>query len=391
MDQSFYQVLEEKFFILPNYLDPKTGFIHTESIITVTNGIVENIQRLENQSKTDIPKDSIRLPSNQWYLPGLIDAHVHITSYFGKDNDFESAFNHVKQNLELTLFSGFTTIRDMHGNHRMLNRIRQDLNRELISGPRVVCAGKAIQPVNVEKKEFKDWLERKLDLPFEWTKIMNEVSSKDNATPVIDSKQIAYIIQESHKKNKPVAIHSHEPSCIEYAVKNNCDSLEHYTYLSECDQELINEIKRKQIPVVSNLWLPEYYLNNKEKFKDYNQEDWDFFQSCLQHLPNSVQIAYDNDLNMVFGTDAIAGMHGKNYYEFTLLHKQGIPSLKCIQMATIQAGKLLNMPIGEIKKGYYFDVIGVKKNGKNPIRNIFNKIKTGQVETIIKNGNIYQY
>ena len=64
----------------------------------------------------------------RYVIPGLIDAHVHIT-------DVEPDIAHYKTFLHVLLLGGVTGIRDMAGDARLLGYLAQQTNTDAIAGP----------------------------------------------------------------------------------------------------------------------------------------------------------------------------------------------------------------------------------------------------------------
>ena len=83
-------------------------------------------------------------------LPGLIDAHVHLTGDPGTpfwrepiDTDELSTIVGVKNAL-ITARAGFTTVRDLGSAQFTAFALRDAINKGLVPGPRIVAAGQAI-------------------------------------------------------------------------------------------------------------------------------------------------------------------------------------------------------------------------------------------------------
>jgi imidazolonepropionase-like amidohydrolase len=89
---------------------------------------------------------------------------------------------------------------------------------------------------------------------------------------------------------------------------------------------------------------------------------------------------------IVFGTDAGVFAHGQNAKEFAYMNEVGMPVMETIQSATIAPAKILKLEdkIGQIKKGFYADVIAVSQN---PERNVS---ILEQVDFVMKEGVVYK-
>ena len=91
-------------------------------------------------------------------------------------------------------------------------------------------------------------------------------------------------------------------------------------------------------------------------------------------------------MGIAFGTDAGVFSHGANGKEFGYMVEAGMPAIEAIQSATITNAKILKMEteIGQIKTGFFADIIAVNDD---PTRNI----KTMEnVVFVMKDGKVYK-
>jgi imidazolonepropionase-like amidohydrolase len=96
--------------------------------------------------------------------------------------------------------------------------------------------------------------------------------------------------------------------------------------------------------------------------------------------------AYKKGVGIAFGTDAGVFKHGNNGKEFGFMVEAGMPAMETIQSATITNARLLKMSneIGQIKKGFFADIIAVDED---PTKNIATMEK---VIFVMKNGVVYK-
>ena len=96
--------------------------------------------------------------------------------------------------------------------------------------------------------------------------------------------------------------------------------------------------------------------------------------------------AYKKGVGIAFGTDAGVFKHGVNGKEFGFMVEAGMPAMETIQSATITNAMLLKMEdeIGQIKKGFFADIIAVDDN---PLEKIATMEK---VVFVMKNGIVYK-
>jgi imidazolonepropionase-like amidohydrolase len=82
------------------------------------------------------------------------------------------------------------------------------------------------------------------------------------------------------------------------------------------------------------------------------------------------QKAYAAGVKIAFGTDTGVSPHGENAHEFELMVAGGMPPMKAIQSATLEAAKLLRIQdrLGTIEEKKIADVVAVKGNPLDDIR-----------------------
>jgi imidazolonepropionase-like amidohydrolase len=96
--------------------------------------------------------------------------------------------------------------------------------------------------------------------------------------------------------------------------------------------------------------------------------------------------AYAAGVKIAFGTDSGVSPHGENAHEFELMVAGGMPPMKAIQSATLQAARLLKIEdrLGTIEAKKLADVVAVKGN---PLKNIS---AMREVVFVMKEGVVYR-
>ena len=132
------------------------------------------------------------------------------------------------------------------------------------------------------------------------------------------------------------------------------------------------------------------YLDNKEKFlgaEGYTEEGFAKMQEVLPVIAEMFKHALaTKNLKIVFGTDAVAGAHGRNAEEFIYRVQAGEEPMQAMVDANVRAAESLNMQneIGAIAPGMQADIIAVDGD---PIKDI---TAVRRVVFVMKGGKVYK-
>lgn len=394
-------------------LDVESGKLLKEQTIVVNDNLIQEVV-----SGYSIPvSDTIKVVDlkNSVVLPGLIDLHVHIESetnsqqYLSRftDNDADVAFKSAVY-ANRTLMAGFTTVRDLGGTGVNIS-LRNAINNGLLKGPRIFTCGKAIattgghaDPTNGRRKELMGDPGPDMGVvnsPEEARKAVRQrykngadvikitatggvlSVAKNGSNPQFTIEEIKAITSTSKDYGMLTAAHAHGDEGMQRAVLGGIKTIEHGTFMSEETMELMKKYNTYLVPTIT----AGKYVAEKASVKGFYP---DVVAGKAKEVGPQIQgtfaKAYKKGVPIAFGTDAGVFPHGQNAKEFGYMVEAGMPALKAIQSATLINAALLDKPneLGNIKTGYFADIIAVKAN---PLENI----KTLEdVIFVMKNGEI---
>jgi imidazolonepropionase-like amidohydrolase len=326
-------------------------------------------------------------------LPGLIDAHVHLTSDRAGNEGLvadvtESAPLHAfetEMNGMKTLRAGFTTVRDLgDGTDGTALAYRDAIARGWVRGPRIVSAGQSISTtgghmdprngVNDEmdahasthhlcdgaadcRRAVRFQVSRGADV----IKIATTggVNSGTGLLTRMEEDEAQALIRTAHNYGKKVAVHAHGRDGVKLALRAGADSIEHGT---DMDDETLRLFKSSGACYVPTLSTVNGYLERLAKDPNAyppavkKQIDW-----RIGITGKSLEKAYPAGVRICFGTDAGVSKHGRNADEFELMVKHGMPATQAIRAATVNNAELLGLAseIGTIEAGKSADIIAV--------------------------------
>ncbi|HVG11782.1 MAG TPA: amidohydrolase family protein [Flavisolibacter sp.] len=352
----------------------------------------------------------------QTVMPGLIDAHVHISSETSRNrytegftlNPEDFAFRSVGY-AERTLMAGFTTVRDLGG--AIALSLRNAINGGYLKGPRIIAAGKSIattgghaDPSNGVNRELMGDPEAKegvINGPDEARKAVRQrykegsdvikitatggvlSNAKDGAGAHFTQEEIEAIISTAKDYGFKVAAHAHGAEGMKRAIRAGITSIEHGTFM---DDEAIALMKKHGTYYVPTITAGKSVADSA-KIAGYFPP---FVATKALETGPKIQAtftkAFKAGVKIAFGTDAGVFMHGKNYKEFEYMVEGGMPPMTALQCATMAAADLLGLAdkVGSIQKGKLADIIAV---GGDPLQNISTM---GDIRFVMKEGVVYK-
>ncbi|SFT12264.1 Imidazolonepropionase [Zhouia amylolytica] len=350
-------------------------------------------------------------------LPGLVDMHVHLEgetnpkrymaryTYNDADIAFESAV-YAKR----TLLAGFTTVRDLGGSGVNI-ALRNAVNKGLVDGPRIFTAGKAIattgghaDPTNGSKKELigdPGPKEGVVNSPEDARKAVRQrykngadvikitatggvlSVAKSGRNPQFFIDEVKAITETAKDYGMLVAAHAHGDEGMQRAVKGGVKTIEHGTFMSEETMELMKEYDAYLVPTIT---AGKYVAEKAEVEGFYPEIVAPKAREVGPQIQGTFAKAYKKGVPIGFGTDAGVFPHGENGKEFAYMTEVGMPVMEAIQSATVVAAKLLGeeMKIGQLKKGFYADIIAVDEDPTQNVKTLEN------VVFVMKDGKIYK-
>lgn len=343
------------------------------------------------------PPDGARLIDlhDRTVLPGLIDAHVHLTSDRAGNEGFMAGFTdsvalssqEAAWNARKTLNAGFTTVRNLGSGDGITLGLRDAINRGWAIGPRIVDAGSSISATTGHmdsglgiREELQDEMRsggnlcdgpdacraavrRQIALGADVIKIattggVNSRIGLGLGAQLFEDEARA-LIETAHLYGRRVAVHAHGTDGINLALRLGADSIEHGTLIDDESIRLFRSSRAFYVPTLStvNGYL-ERIRNNPNAYSPEVRAkiDWRIRITGL-----ALQRAHRAGVRIAFGTDAGVSMHGRNADEFPLMVQNGMSPMEAIAAATVNAAELLGLSeqIGSIEVGKSADLIAV--------------------------------
>lgn len=385
-------------------LDVRSGKLINADIL-VESGVIKKVTKnIPIKSEYEI----IDLP-NMTVLPGLMDAHVHLTGNTdlkGHEGISESSYLatiYGVKNAKETLMAGFTTVRNVGASNYSDVALRDGIEQKAILGPTLLVSGPPLGITgghcdsNILPAEYEYKAQGVADGPWEVRKkvrenkkygvdlikycatggVMSKGTNVNNRQYTLD--EMKAIVDEAHTLGMKVAAHAHGLQGIRMAIEAGVDSIEHSSLI---DQETVNNAISKGVFLAMDIYVSDYILGEgaKNGIPEYSLEKE---RIVGKKQRENFKMAFESGAKMVFGTDAGIYPHGKNARQFKYMVQWGMTPIEAIQASTINTAELFGLNnIGEIKESFDADIVAVVGNPLDDItllENIDFVMKEGQI------------
>lgn len=329
-------------------------------------------------------------------LPGWIDAHAHVTWSFGPDGKNAGADRTTQEaayasaaNASATLLAGFTTIQSIGSPTDV--PLRDAINRGLLPGPRILTA---VEPLEGRGQktgtpdEIRAFIRKQKQAGADVIKIFASQSIRQGGGMTLSQAQLDAACDEARKQGLRTVVHAYKEA-VRAATLAGCTQVEHGTMATDDDLKLMAE-KGTYLDPQAGLVI-ENYLLNKDKYLNttgYTEEGFAAMQRVLALNHQLVQRASKiRGLKIVFGTDAVAGAHGRNAEEFIdRVHHSGVDPMTAMVSANALAAEAMGLgdQIGSIGPGLSADIIAL---AGDPLKDI---TAVRRVAFVMKAGVVYK-
>ena len=328
-------------------------------------------------------------------MPGWIDAHVHITWSFDKDGKNAggggtSAYATLQAaaNAWSTLMAGFTTVQSV-GDLADI-QLRDAIAKGELPGPRILTSGQVL--IGQGEKtgsvdEIRAFVRKQKEAGADVIKIF-AAGSVRRPDMLLSQEQLNAACDEAKKLGLRTLVHAYKDA-VRAASLAGCTQVEHGTLATDDDLKLLAQRGTWLDPQAGLVF--ENYLLNKEKFagtpgfpeevfpllKDIIPEYHDFMKRAVK-IPG---------LKIVFGSDALAGSHGRNAEEFVdRVRDVGLNPMVALVSAHSLGAEALGMAdqIGSIAGGLQADIIALDGD---PLKDI---TAVRRVMFVMKGGVVYK-
>ncbi len=329
--------------------------------------------------------------SRSTVLPGLIDAHTHVTIVPG--DYYESLFRRSPIDVAVvshisarrTLEAGFTTIREAGAGEFIDVALRNAIDRGDITGPRILAATLAVGSTGGHNDitgfspyikfggfsgvadgvdEIRKLIRLEVKNGADVIKMIASagVLSEEESigAPQYSQEEMNAVVQEAAMWGRKVEAHAHGAEAIKRAIRAGVASIEHASLI---DDEGIALAKEKGTYLVMDIYNDDYIMAEYKRL-GFPQKILDKEAKVGRTQRENFRKAARAGVKLAYGTDSGVYPHGWNGKQFAKMVEWGLPPMEAIKTATTNAADLLGWSdrVGSIQAGRFADIVAVDKD-----------------------------
>lgn len=321
-------------------------------------------------------------------MPGWIDTHIHLNWHMDENGKSvsgggkpEDAALFTETDAWLTLEGGFTTVQSVGA--MIDGLVRDRINEGFLPGPRVLTSLRQIQ-ANAGDAEALRALVRKVKAEgADVIKLFATSGLGAGGGQTMTDEQIQAVCGEAKAVGLRSVVHAIGNAGALASVRAGCTSIEHGTFLEDSTLDLMRERGTYFDP---NLLVLHNYLDKRSAF-NFNAQALETLEKGVAPTEDVLRRARAKHLKIVFGTDAVAGSHGRNAEEFVYRVRDAHETpMDAIVSATSVSAESLGMgdKIGTVAPGFEADLVAVDGD---PLTDI---TAVRRVVFVMKGGKVYR-
>ena len=330
-------------------------------------------------------------------LPGLIDGHAHPSWYFNRagryhtPNDGDTPVQSMLAmagNVFATLTSGVTTIQSPGSPED--KDLRDFITSGAIPGPRILTSLEPISSPRLTPDTLRAIVRRRKAEGADFIKIFASKSIRDGGALTLSQEQLTAICEEARAQGLRTLVHAHSAESMQAATLAGCTQIEHGVFATDDVLRLMAQRGTYFDPQCGLVFRN--YLENRARYEGIGNYTEAGFAAMAKAIPLAVaafkRARATLGLKIVWGTDAVAGAHGRNVEDLICrVQDGGQPPLEAITSATSLGAEALGMggQVGTIAPGFQADLIAVDGD---PSRDI---TALRRVVFVMKGGRVYRW
>lgn len=351
-------------------------------------GVVDRVAALEGHV-IDLP--------NLTLMPGMVDTHVHLGWHFDRetgkthsssmDEAPEETVLYAVENAYATLLGGVTTVQSLGSPVDVY--VRDWSARGTIPAPRILTS---IRPITSETGTPADIRRKVRNLAARGAnviKIFASASIREGGRPTLSVEQLRAACSTARSEGLRSAVHAYLPEGARRVVEAGCTSVEHGAPLDRTSLQLLADNGTYFVPNIHLVF--QNYFEHEDRFLGvggYTEEGFEAMREAVaDDLATFREALTVEGLDILFGTDAVAGAHGRQAAELIYrVEEAGEDPVHALVSATSLSASALGLgdSLGVVAEGMKADLVAVEGDPTTDIRSV------RRVRLVMKDGVVYR-
>jgi imidazolonepropionase-like amidohydrolase len=322
-------------------------------------------------------------------MPGWIDTHVHLNWHFddkhvsvsgGEPAELAALFT--AEDAWMTLQGGFTTVQSVGA--AIDGLVRDRVNRGVLPGPRILTSLRQIQSRAGDPDALRALVRQTKQDGADVIKLFATSGLGAGGDQTMTDAQIEAVCSEAKAQGLRSVVHAIGDKGARASVLAGCTAIEHGTFISN---ETLDLMAQRGTYFDPNMLVLHNYLDNRAGFPTFSEPTLETLQKGIAPMADALKRARARKVKIVFGTDAVAGAHGRNAEEFVYRVREAgeTPADVLISATSLSAESLgLGDRIGAIAVGHAADLVATDGNPLDDITAV------RRVRFVMKAGKVYR-
>jgi imidazolonepropionase-like amidohydrolase len=266
--------------------------------------------------------------------------------------------------------------------------LRDAVARGVLPGPRLLSSLGSVNENTGSPEQIRQAIQELAKAGADSIKLFASKSSRDGGGRTMTDAQLQAACGEARALKLRTVVHAHSADSVRAAVLSGCDAVTHGSGVTDEEIKLMAD---RGIYFEPQFLVTHNYLDHKKQYLGIGNYTEDGFASMEKLLPIRTAMftraMQHKQLRLVFGTDAVAGAHGRNADEFIYRVRDGKQTfMDALVSATSQAAEALGLQerIGVIAPGLDADLIAVDGNPQQDVTAV------RRVVFVMKGGRVYK-
>ncbi len=376
-----------------------TVSIHASRVVDGRGQVIENARVVVRGSRivaVDHEPSATYDLTGMTLMPGFIDAHDHVYWHFNQEgrlhrrgdgeDEVEAELSAAGEAWKI-LQGGFTTVQSPGSPED--KDLRDWIDAGRIPGPRILTSLQPLSNSNLSADSLRHLVQIRKREGADFIKIFASESIRTGGAQTMSLDQLKAMCGEATAQGLRTLVHAHSDASVRAAVMAGCTSIEHGIFVADSTLQLMARRGTWFDPQCGLVF--HNYLDNWSHFEgigNYNAEGQASMEKGIGLALGVYRKALGvPSLKIAYGTDAVAGAHGREAEDMVCLVKEvGADPMRVITEATSVNAESLGLGdrIGAIAPGMEADLVAV---AGNPLQDI---TAVRDVRFVMKGGRVYR-